>query len=161
VTETGRFLEWLMPTIQIETPHSDDVLALLRQGDEFALALYPVESYYGLDLEALEADDAFLFVAREGGAALGTAAIVDRGDGSAEIKRMFVTDAARGLGIGHSLLDALETHARISGISTLQLETGLPQVAAIALYEKHGYEQIPRFGKYEDDPTSYCMQKHL
>lgn len=150
-----------MPTIRIESPHSDDVLALLRQGDEFALALYPAESYYGLDLEALEADGVSLFVARDGGAALGTVAVVDRGDGSAEIKRMFVTDEARGLGIGRGLLEALEAHARHSGLSTLQLETGLPQVAAIALYEKLGYEQIPRFGKYVDDPTSYCMQKHL
>jgi putative acetyltransferase len=150
-----------MPTIRIESPHSDDVLALLRQGDEFALALYPAESYYGLDLPSLEADDVSLFVAREDGAAMGTAALVDRGDGSAEIKRMFVTGAARGLGIGRSLLEALETHARTSGITTVQLETGLPQVAAIALYEKLGYEQIPRFGQYVDDPTSYCMEKHL
>ena len=150
-----------MPTIQIESPRSDDVLALLRQGDEFALSLYPAESYHGLDLEALEADDVSFFVARESGAAVGTAAVVDRGDGSAEIKRVFVADAARGLGIGHGLLEALETHARTSGISTLQLETGLPQVAAIALYEKHGYERIHRFGRYRDDPTSYCMQKHL
>jgi putative acetyltransferase len=150
-----------MPTIRIESPHSDDVLALLRQGDEFALALYPAESYYGLDLPSLEADDVSLFVAREDGAAMGTAALVDRGDGSAEIKRMFVTGAARGLGIGRSLLEALETHARTSGITTVQLETGLPQVAAIALYEKLGYAQIPRFGQYVDDPTSYCMEKHL
>jgi len=150
-----------MPTIQIESPHADDVLSLLRQGDEFALALYPAENYHGLDVEALEADGVSLFVAREGGAALGTAAIVDRGDGSAEIKRMFVTDDARGLGIGRGLLEALEAHARSRGISTVQLETGLPQVAAIALYERLGYEQIPRFGKYTDDPTSYCMQKHL
>jgi putative acetyltransferase len=150
-----------MPKIRIESPHSDDVLALLRQGDEFALALYPAESYYGLDLPSLEADDVSLFVAREDGAAMGTAALVDRGDGSAEIKRMFVTGAARGLGIGRSLLEALERHARTSGITTVQLETGLPQVAAIALYEKLGYAQIPRFGQYVDDPTSYCMEKHL
>ncbi|KQR66373.1 GNAT family N-acetyltransferase [Frigoribacterium sp. Leaf172] len=150
-----------MPTIRIESPQSDDVIALLRQGDEFALSLYPAESYYGLDLAALEADDVSLFVAREDGAARGTAALVDRGDGSAEIKRMFVTDAARGLGIGRRLLEALEAHARASDITTVQLETGLPQVAAIALYEKLGYEQIPRFGTYADDPTSYCMEKHL
>lgn len=150
-----------MPTIQIERPNTDDVLDLLREGDQFALALYPAESYYGLDLEALESDGVRLFVARDGGPALGTAAIVDRGDGSAEIKRMFVTDDARGLGIGRGLLEALEAHARSTGIHTLQLETGLPQVAAIALYERSGYEQIPRFGQYTDDPTSYCMEKHL
>lgn len=147
-----------MPSIQIESPRSDDVRSLLRQGDAFALALYPAENYHGLDVDALEADGVSLFVAREHDVAVGTAAIVDRRDGSGEIKRMFVTDDARGLGVGRALLQALEAHARDVGISTLQLETGLPQVAAIALYEKLGYRQVPRFAPYTDDPTSYCME---
>ncbi|MEJ8283315.1 GNAT family N-acetyltransferase [Curtobacterium citreum] len=150
-----------MPSIQIESPRSDDVRSLLRQGDAFALALYPAENYYGLDVDALEADGVSLFVAREHDVAVGTVAIVDRRDGSGEIKRMFVTDDARGLGVGRALLQALEAHARDVGISTLQLETGLPQVAAIALYEKLGYRQVPRFAPYTDDPTSYCMEKQL
>jgi len=41
------------------------------------------------------------------------------------------------------------------------LETGLPQTAAIALYERAGYSAIPKFGPYVDDPTSYCMKKRL
>lgn len=150
-----------MPSIQIESPRGDDVLSLLSQGDAFALALYPAENYYGLDVDALEADGVSLFVAREGDVAVGTAALVDRRDGSGEVKRMFVTDEARGLGVGRALLQALEAHAHDLGIETLQLETGLPQVAAIALYEKLGYLQIPRFAPYTDDPTSYCMEKHL
>lgn len=150
-----------MPSIQIESPRSDDVLSLLREGDAFALALYPAENYHGLDVGALEADGVSLFVAREGGVAVGTAALVDRRDGSGEVKRMFVTDDARGLGVGRSLLQALEAQALARGITTMQLETGLPQVAAIALYEQLGYRQISRFGPYTDDPTSYCMEKHL
>lgn len=150
-----------MPTVDIENPRQSDVLSLLQQGDDFALSLYPAESYYGLDVTALERDEVSLYVAREDGVALGTAAIVDRGDESAEVKRMFVTDTARGLGVGRSLLAAIEAHARAAGISLLQLETGLPQAAAIALYKRAGYQQIPRFGQYINDPTSYCMEKHL
>jgi putative acetyltransferase len=150
-----------VPTVDIENPRQSDVLALLQQGDDFALSLYPAESYYGLDLTALERAEVSLYVAREDGVALGTAAIVDRGDGSAEVKRMFVTDTARGLGVGRALLAAIEAHARVAGISLVQLETGLPQAAAIALYERAGYQQIPRFGQYVNDPTSYCMEKHL
>lgn len=150
-----------MPTVDIENPRQDDVLALLQQGDDFALSLYPAESYYGLDVAALERSDVSLYVAREDGVALGTAAIVDRGDGSAELKRMFVTDTARGLGVGRSLLGAIEAHARAAGIILVQLETGLPQAAAIALYERAGYRQIARFGQYTNDPSSYCMEKRL
>ena len=148
-------------TIAIENPRQDDVLTLLQQADEFALSLYPAENYHGLDIVALEQSDVAFYVARDNGLALGTAAIVDRGDNSGELKRMFVTDAARGAGVGRALLDAIEAFARAVGISLLQLETGLPQTAAIALYERAGYERIPRFGKYVEDPTSYCMEKQL
>jgi putative acetyltransferase len=150
-----------VPSVEVENPRQDDVRALLQQGDDFALSLYTPESYYGLDIAALERPEVTFYVAREDGVALGTAAIVDRGDGSAEIKRMFVTDAARGLGVGRALLAAIEARAHAAGITLLQLETGLPQAAAIALYEKAGFRQIRRFGQYVDDPSSYCMEKLL
>ena len=35
------------------------------------------------------------------------------------------------------------------------------QAAAIALYRKAGYVDIPRFGPYVDDPTSVCMEQQL
>jgi putative acetyltransferase len=158
---TGRLVHWIVPTIAVEDPRQPDVIALLQQGDDFALALYPAESYYGLDLAALEQPGIAFHVAREDGVAVGTAALVDRGDGSAEIKRMFVTDAARGLGVGRALLEAVEAHARSRDITVVQLETGVPQAAAIALYERAGYRHIPRFGRYVDDPTSVCMEKLL
>ncbi|MBC7760317.1 MAG: GNAT family N-acetyltransferase [Candidatus Saccharibacteria bacterium] len=150
-----------MLTTEIENPRRDDVLILLQQADEFALNLYPAENYHGLDIVALEQPGVAFYVARDNGLALGTAAIVDRGDKSGELKRMFVTDAARGTGVGRALLEAIERFARTVGITHLQLETGLPQTAAIALYERAGYEHIPRFGRYVDDPTSYCMEKQL
>ena len=150
-----------MPTVSIESPRADDVLPLLQQADDFALSLYAAENYHGLDVASLEREDVAFFVARVGGVALGTAAIVDRGDGSAELKRMFVTAEARGLGVGRALLDAAEAHAIGRGASVMLLETGLPQTAAIALYDRAGYAAIPTFGPYVDDPTSYCMKKHL
>ena len=150
-----------MPTVSLESPRGADVLPLLQQADDYALSLYPAENYHGLDVDSLDRSDVAFFVARVDGMALGTAAIVDRGDGSAELKRMFVTAEARGLGVGRALLDAAEAHARDRGATVMLLETGLPQAAAIALYERAGYSAIPRFGPYIDDPTSYCMKKRL
>lgn len=150
-----------MLTVEIENPRQDDVIALLQQADDFALSLYPAESYYGLDIAALERPEVFFVVARDEALGLGTAALVDRGDGSGELKRMFVTGAARGAGVGRALLEKIEALARAAGIELLQLETGLPQTAAIALYERSGYREIPPFGQYVDDPTSYCMEKRL
>ena len=150
-----------MPTVSIELPREPDVLDLFRRGDEYALSLYPAESYYGLAIGELEKPGVTLFVAREAGAAVGTVALADRGDGTAEIKRMFVADAARGLGVATLMLNALELHALASGITLVQLETGPKQPAAIALYEKHGYAVIPNFGQYVGDDSSICMEKPL
>jgi len=148
-------------TIAVEAPRQPDVLALLREGDDFALALYPAENYYGLDIDALEKPGVALLVARDGATVVGTAALVDNGDATAELKRMFVSPTARGLGVGSLLLGAVEDRARDLGIRVLRLETGLPQAAAIAFYEKHGFAHIPQFGQYVGDPTSVCMEKAL
>ncbi|MBP2459063.1 GNAT superfamily N-acetyltransferase [Clavibacter michiganensis] len=150
-----------MLTVTPESPRQDDVLPLLRQADDFALALYPAESYHALDVGDLERPGVTFLVARHDGRALGTAAVVDRGDGSAELKRVFVTDAARGLGVGRALLVAAEDRARALGAHAMRLETGLPQTAAIAMYERGGYRHVPRFGPYAEDPTSVCMERDL
>jgi putative acetyltransferase len=150
-----------MIAIAIESPDAPGVAELIRLGDEYGLALYPALSYYGLPLERLRDADVTFFVARDEGRALGTAALVDRGDGSGELKRMFVLESARGLGIASRLLVAVEAAAAASALSVLQLETGPKQPEAIALYEKFGYAWIPNFGAYVGDDDSYCMEKAL
>jgi putative acetyltransferase len=74
---------------------------------------------------------------------------------------MFVHDSVRGRGVGGGILTAIEAHARATGIGVLQLETGPKQTAAIALYERHGYEHIENFGPYVGDEFSVCMEKRL
>jgi putative acetyltransferase len=148
-------------TIGIEPPRQPEVLELMRQGDEFTLALYPPESAHLLGVEELEAPGVTVFVAREGGSALGMAALVERGDGSAELKRMFVPEARRGRGIAGDILGALETFAAGRGITVIQLETGPFQPSAIALYERCGYRLIPNFGKYVGDSNSVCYEKAI
>ena len=133
----------------------------MRQGDEFTLGLYPPESCHLLGVEELEEPGVTVFVAREGADAVGMAALVERGDGTAELKRMFVPPAARGRGIASELLSAAESHARTHGIRLLQLETGPLQPSAIRLYERSGFCLIPNFGKYVGDPNSVCYEKAI
>jgi putative acetyltransferase len=114
-----------------------------------------------LDLGELEADGVTVFVARAGADAVGIAALVDRGDGSGEIKRMFVHDSARGHGVARALLAAIDDAAQAGGIRTLQLETGPEHTAAIALYLASGFTVIPNFGQYFGDAFSVCMEKPL
>jgi len=148
-------------SIAIETARQPDVERLLGLGDEFAMSLYPVEECFLLDLAELEAPGVSVFVARSANAALGMAALVVKADGSAEMKRVFVEDRARGQGLAGQLLDAVEALARAAGVGVIQLETGPRSVAALALYEKHGYRHIPLFGQYLGSASSVCMEKSL
>lgn len=82
-------------------------------------------------------------------------------DGTGEIKRMYVRPAYRGRGIARHLLAALEELAFQAGHHTLCLETGTYLPAAIGLYTSCGYEPIPVYGEYVDNPYSVCFAKRL
>ncbi|GGM16323.1 MULTISPECIES: GNAT family N-acetyltransferase [Micromonospora] len=84
---------------------------------------------------------------------------LDRATG--ELKRMYVRPAHRGRGIGRQLLAALEELAFQRGYETLCLETGTYLPAAITLYTSCGYEPIPVYGEYVDNPYSVCFGKRL
>lgn len=146
-----------LAVVAVESPRSAGVAELLRAGEDFAESLYPAEENFILPLEALEEPGVTVFVARVGGEALGMAALVQH-DSEFELKRLFVSDAARGQGLAGRLLDALEGRARDAGAGVIRLETGNRSDAAIALYEKRGYVHIPRFGEYADSASSVCMQ---
>lgn len=149
-----------MISIAPEPPRQADVLELMRLADEYSLSLYPPEAYHKLDIADLERPGVTLFVARDDGVA-GIVALVDNGDGSGEVKRMFVSDRHRGRGIASALLRHLAEFAAAGSISVIRLETGWEQPDAISLYLKHGYVHIPRFGPYVRDETSVCMEKRL
>jgi len=149
-------------TVTVEDPRQPEVEALLQASDAYALSLYPADSCYMLDLDELAAEGVTVLVARDAGTrALGMAALVNRGDGTGELKRLFVDESGRGLGVATAVMDALEAAARAQGIRTLQLETGPKQQAAIALYERRGYRHIENFGPYVGDEFSVCMEKPL
>ena len=152
-------------TVALEDPGADGVADLVRQGDDYGLSLYPAESYYALDPASLADPAVRLFVARRDGVAVGIAALVlgapGTGEPEAELKRMFVAPEARGAGVASALLRSAEQTAAGLGVTRIVLETGPLQPDAIALYEKHGYSQIPNFGPYINDPLSLCFAKDL
>jgi GNAT superfamily N-acetyltransferase len=69
-----------------------------------------------------------------------------------ELKRMWVAETARGLGIGRRLLTELEACARASGASSTRLETNGSLVEAIAMYRSAGYVEVPAFN---DEPFAH------
>ena len=146
--------------IQVEQPLGPDVEALLLEARATLRALYPPASCHGLDLDAYARPEVALFVARQGGVAVGCGAFQRHGGGSAEVKSMFVVPAARGRGIGRRILAAIEDALR-GRVAMLRLETGIRQDPAIRLYESAGFRRRGPFGSYRDDPESVFMEKPL
>lgn len=147
--------------ISIEDPGQADIVAALAEADAWYATLYPAESNHLLDVETLRKPAVTFLAARTAeGVLLGYGAVVDCRD-YAEIKRMYVAPAARGLQLGRRLLDALEQHAARLGRNCLRLETGIHQPAAIGLYRKAGYTDREPFGDYAADPLSLFMEKRL
>jgi len=79
--------------------------------------------------------------------------------GVCDLKRMWVADAARGLGLGRRLLADLEGRAARAGAGTVRLETNATLVEAIALYRSAGYREVPAFN---DEPfADHWFEKTL
>jgi DNA-binding MarR family transcriptional regulator/GNAT superfamily N-acetyltransferase len=90
---------------------------------------------------------------------VGCGALKYHGDGPAELKRMWVAESARGLGLGRRLLAELESHAAEHGAAAIRLETNDSLVEAISLYRSAGYEEVAAFN---DEPyADHWFEKSL
>ena len=78
-----------------------------------------------------------------------------------EVKKVFITEEARGRGLSRALMTELERAAIGRGIPSLVLQTGNLQHAAIALYESMGYKAIDVYGLYSAIPFALCYRKEL
>lgn len=80
---------------------------------------------------------------------------------TAEIKRMYVLPEHRSKGVADKMLKELEAWAKELDFNECILETGKTQKAAIRLYEKNGYTEMPNYGQYAGVEKSYCMRKNI
>jgi len=78
-----------------------------------------------------------------------------------ELKRIFVRDENRRQGLSKRIVSELEEMGREHGYRHIVLETGVKQFAAISLYTKAGYTEIPNYGPYAGEKNSICMQKNI
>ena len=144
-----------------ESPDQPEIGALIAASDDYSLARYPAEGHFGADIAGLTDPDTIFLVARQGDVAVGCGAVKWAGDGTAEIKRMFVAEGARGQGIGRRILTRLEEAARGHGIDRLNLETGPLNTEAVGLYRAMGFVESGPFPPYEPNPWSLFMTKRL
>jgi GNAT superfamily N-acetyltransferase len=98
-------------------------------------------------------------VARLGDMPVGCVGVKGTGEPIAEIKRMWIAPAARGLGLARRLMITAEDAARALGIRTLRLDTNSALFEAVTLYRTMGWAEIDRFNA--DPYPDLFFEKHL
>jgi ribosomal protein S18 acetylase RimI-like enzyme len=91
-----------------------------------------------------------LLLATDGDAVLGCIALRRFTDADGEMKRLYVRPAARGLGAGRALVEAVIAAARAIGYRRLLLDTLPSMASAIALYESLGFRDVE---PYRENPV--------
>ncbi|MEM9715394.1 MAG: GNAT family N-acetyltransferase [Pseudomonadota bacterium] len=141
-------------------PSDPGAATLLRASHALMEELFEPESNNFLDFEALKASHIRFFTATDGKVTYGTGALAEYDD-YAEVKSMFVAETARGKGIASMILNRLEMEARVLGKPWLKLESGDKLMAALKLYERHGFSYCGVFGDYVQTHESIYMEKRL
>jgi DNA-binding MarR family transcriptional regulator/GNAT superfamily N-acetyltransferase len=90
-------------------------------------------------------------VARRGTEPVACGSLKFHADAPPDIKRMWVSPAARGIGLGRRLLRTLEQHASEAGATVVRLETNAALTEAIGMYRAAGYAEVAPFN---DEPNA-------
>ena len=129
--------------------------------DAYLVPLYPAESNHLLDIETLRRPEMRFFAAHRGEEVLAIGGCWLHAD-YAEVKRIYVTPAARGLGLAKLIMQRIEAEAVANGRMIARLETGIHQPESLGLYRRLGYADRGAFGDYPaNDPNSVFMEKVL
>lgn len=128
---------------------------------------YPVPKYTALmdSLATLHArPKGMILLARdEGGAAVGCGMTHALDPQTSEIKRVFVTDAARGTGVAERICTSLVDQARQDGFARIVLDTSKSLHAAQRLYTRLGFATCGPYQPIPDEVFSELVffERHL
>jgi len=104
------------------------------------------------DDDELRPPAGLLVVATLRGEPIACGALKFHGDEPTELKRMWVAESARGLGLGRRILTELERSAAEHGSRVVRLETNKTLTEAIGLYRSAGYVEVAPFN---DEPYAH------
>lgn len=142
------------------TSENPDFVSLIKTFDNYLWERYPElkSNYWGNNVIELNPNVVVIYL-EEKPVACGCFKRFDKN--TIEIKRMFVSPEARGLGLAQRVLQELELWALEYDYSVSVLETLYKQEEAISLYQKVGYAIVENYGPYVGLDKSVCMKKEI
>ncbi|MEM7091122.1 MAG: GNAT family N-acetyltransferase [Pseudomonadota bacterium] len=153
--------------LRIVTPDGADDMAALRMlcwayrdyllnlspvSTEIFQAIYPDDAYRQIlnELKGKHQPPAGIMrLAKLDRLPIGCGMVQSHGPGDAEIKRVYVSPDARGMGAGRLLMDQLIADCRDLGFRRILMDTAKPLIKAQALYDEMGFS---RRGPYQAVP---------
>lgn len=149
MADIERLLVATLVKITAADPTSRDAMWCFEQyfaelGERFETGFDPALSI-SAEAHELVPPTGVLLIARLRQEPVGCGALKFHPDAPSEIKRMWVSPQARGLGLGRRLLQELEHAARAAGATVLHLETNRTLLEAIGLYRRSGYQEVEAF----------------
>ena len=156
MAEVEQLLTATLVEIDVVDPAHSDAQFCLREyftelGRRFDTGFEPALSIPA-DFDDLRPPAGAFLVATLHAEPIGCGALKFHGDDPAELKRMWVAESARGLGIGRRLLGELESHASAAGARVVRLETNRALTEAINLYRSAGFRAVDAFN---DEPYAH------
>ena len=156
MAEVERLLTAALVEVNVVDPAKPDAQFCLREyvaelGRRFDGGFDPALSI-SAELGDLRPPAGVFLVASLRAEPVGCGALKFHGNEPTELKRMWVAESARGLGIGRRLLNELEGHAAAGGARVVRLETNENLTEAISLYHSAGYREVAAFN---DEPYAH------
>ncbi|GAA2999354.1 helix-turn-helix domain-containing GNAT family N-acetyltransferase [Streptomyces drozdowiczii] len=154
MAEVERLLTASVVTLDVLDPDHPDAVHCLKgfAGELGALFGFDPANSLLPDPGELRAPRGLFLVARLHGEPVACAGLKLPAGAPAEIKRLWVSPRARGLGLARRLLSTLEERAVAHGRDLVRLDTNKALTAAIRLYRDSGYTEIPAFN---DEPYAH------
>jgi GNAT superfamily N-acetyltransferase len=142
------------------TSENPDFIFLIKTFDTFLWERYPElkKDYWGNNLIEFNPNVLIIYLDEK---PVACGCFKKYNQNSAELKRMFVSPEARGLGLAQLIIKELEIKAKEQGFEWFLLETLYKQIEAISLYQKMGFEIVENYEPYVGLTNSICMSKSI
>ena len=136
---------------EITEADNEAVAAIVRNNlEQFGLDI-PGTVYYDDGLDRLsdyygKKERRYFVVEDEAGKVIGGIGFAgfEPMDDTAELQKLYLTDSAKGSGLGYEMIKYIEDRMREAGYKQSYLETHDNLRAAIHIYERSGYKEIDR-----------------